>query len=227
MIRQRLYYCILFLAALVCPASAQPPAADTSVGHWIDLFDGSTLFGWHATSDADWSVQDGAITVTGGEPGFLMTNAQFGDFELELEFAAPAETNSGVFVRSAAEPQDPAADCLEINIAPVSHPFPTGSIVARQRANRIPARTTTPGDRCRSAPMATGSKCPSTGEQVGLLSGDRPVAWPSCPAAQFGARAIPPHPPAAAEDAINIQRPRHDRLADAPGNAGRVYRGKR
>ena len=31
---------------------------------WIALFDGETLFGWKANSEADWKVQDGAIVLT-------------------------------------------------------------------------------------------------------------------------------------------------------------------
>jgi hypothetical protein len=72
-----------------------------------------------------------------------MTNCQFGDFQLQLEFAAPTETNSGVFLRTGTEPKDPASDCLEINIAPRANPFPTGSLVARQRGRETAANDDT------------------------------------------------------------------------------------
>lgn len=100
---------------------------------WIELFDGQSLFGWRATSDADWQVTDGAIHVTGGERGFLMTTTPFADYELHVEFRAPAATNSGIFLRTSGDPQDPARDCYELNIAPPSNPFPTGSLVGRGR----------------------------------------------------------------------------------------------
>ena len=32
------------------------------------------------------------------------------------------------------KPNDPASDCYELNIAPADNPFPTGSLVARQKA---------------------------------------------------------------------------------------------
>lgn len=100
---------------------------------WISLFDGETLFGWTPTSEANWKVEEGAITVSEGAEGFLMTNSEFGDYELQLEFKAPASTNSGVFLRTPFEPKDPAKDCYELNIAPPENDFPTGSFVFRRR----------------------------------------------------------------------------------------------
>src|SRR5688572_29219282 len=66
---------------------------------WIQLFDGETLYGWKASSDADWKVADGVITVSSGKPGLLCTTSPFADYELRVDFRAPAETNSGVFLR--------------------------------------------------------------------------------------------------------------------------------
>ncbi len=106
---------------------------------WILLFDGKTLFGWEAESEVDWQVVDGTIRATQGELGLLRNTTEFADFVLDVDFRAPAETNSGVFVRSAAKPTDPAKDCYEINIAPASHPYPTGSIVERARGRNLPA----------------------------------------------------------------------------------------
>ncbi|WP_428305279.1 3-keto-disaccharide hydrolase [Lacipirellula sp.] len=100
---------------------------------WISLFDGETLFGWTPTSKADWKVDDGAIAASEGDEGFLMTNSEFGDYELHIEFKAPATTNSGVFLRTPLKPTDPAKDCYELNIAPDDNPFPTASLVARHK----------------------------------------------------------------------------------------------
>jgi hypothetical protein len=100
---------------------------------WIQLFDGETLFGWRPTGGAKWEVKDGEIRTDGKKPGFLMSTTEWGDYELSVEFRAPKSTNSGVFLRSAAKPKDPAKDCYELNIAPASNPFPTGSLVARQK----------------------------------------------------------------------------------------------
>lgn len=107
---------------------------------WIQLFDGETLYGWTATSDAQWTVSDGAIRVSSGPAGFLRHNSEFGDYALHLEFQAGPETNSGVFVRSVDQPTDPAVDCQEVNIAPPENPFPLGSLVARAKAGAIPVK---------------------------------------------------------------------------------------
>jgi hypothetical protein len=101
---------------------------------WIQLFDGETLFGWHATSNADWQVAEGEIRVGAGNPGFLTTATQFSDFELYVEFKADEQTNSGIFLRTPLYPSDPAKDCYELNIAPATNPFPTGSLVGRAKA---------------------------------------------------------------------------------------------
>jgi len=99
---------------------------------WISLFDGQSLMGWKAESEADWHVQDKAILVTSGQPGLLRTTSQFSDFELRLEFLADPDTNSGIFVRTSAKPNSPIDGCYEINlIRPGLHDFPTGSIVGR------------------------------------------------------------------------------------------------
>ena len=100
---------------------------------WISLFDGKTMFGWQPTSEADWQVKGGTLKVTSGKPGFLMTTTEFADYELHVEFKAPATTNSGIFLRTPLQPKDPAKDCYEVNIAPIDDPYPTGAIVARKK----------------------------------------------------------------------------------------------
>lgn len=101
---------------------------------WIALFDGQTLFGWHAASDADWRVEEGAIVVSSGEKGLLHTNVQFGDYVLRLDFLSEPGANSGIFLHTPPVPEDPAVDCYELNIADADNPFPTGSLVGRAKA---------------------------------------------------------------------------------------------
>jgi hypothetical protein len=102
---------------------------------WILLFDGETNFGWTASSEANWKVADGAISVSSGQPGLLCTTSEFADYVLKLEFRCPAETNSGVFLRTPLKPTDPHSDCYELNIAAAGvSPFYTGSFVGRQKA---------------------------------------------------------------------------------------------
>lgn len=106
---------------------------------WISLFDGQSLYGWQANSNANWEVVAGAIRVSAGEPGLLCTTTEFANFVLQLEFRAAEKTNSGVFVRTAASvgPNDVDRECYEINIAPSENPFPTGSIVKRHKASSV------------------------------------------------------------------------------------------
>ena len=107
---------------------------------WIALFDGQTLFGWQPHSQADWKVEDGAIVVAGGEKGLLCTSVQFSDFVLKADFQAAKGTNSGIFLRTApvVGPDDIKTKCYELNIAPADNPFPTGSLVGRQKAKEVP-----------------------------------------------------------------------------------------
>lgn len=105
---------------------------------WIRLFDGRTLFGWQANSDADWRIENGAIVVDSGEPGLLNTTSEFRDYELKVEFRCDPQTNSGIFLRTGDSPGDVARDCYELNIAPGDNPFPTGSLVQRQQVSAVP-----------------------------------------------------------------------------------------
>ncbi len=102
---------------------------------WVRLFDGHTLFGWEIESQANWAVNDQAITVDSGENGLLCTSVAWADYELRLEFKSAADTNSGIFLRTPLKPLDPAIDCYEVNIAPGDNLFPTGSIVQRQKVS--------------------------------------------------------------------------------------------
>jgi hypothetical protein len=110
----------------------QLPASQLRDG-WVQLFDGVTLYGWQTVGDATWRVQAGTIFGDGKQPGFLRTTTPFGDFELRLEFQAPNQTNSGVFLHTGTTPHLPQYECYELNIAPPDNPFPTGSYVHRQK----------------------------------------------------------------------------------------------
>ncbi len=96
---------------------------------WVDLFDGKTLTGWTNQGDANWHVEDGTLTADTGDVCLLTTAKQYENYELEVEFKAMVGGNSGVFLNSEAKVTNEAVDCYEINIAPPSNPFPTGSIV--------------------------------------------------------------------------------------------------
>lgn len=89
-----------FLTAILL--SSLPLAAEDG---WTSLFDGKSLDGWkHSTlGTAKYSVVDGTIkgeTVEGSPNSFLLSNEQYGDFELEFEVKVHDSLNSGVQIRS-------------------------------------------------------------------------------------------------------------------------------
>jgi hypothetical protein len=103
---------------------------------WINLFDGTSLFGWKSNSDGvNWSVHEGTITADSGPKGLLLTTVPWADYELHCEFQMAAGGNSGIFLRTLEQPAEVTADCYELNIVD-THPsgFLTGSFVGRQKA---------------------------------------------------------------------------------------------
>ena len=108
------------------------PEAELADG-WISLFDGQTLFGWHADSDANWRVEEGSIVVDQGTKGLLHTTTRFADYVLKLEFRSAPGTNSGVFLHTPPTIEDVSQDVYELNIADADNPFPTGSLVQRKK----------------------------------------------------------------------------------------------
>ena len=66
---------------------ASPPPSDKE---WIDLFNGRNLDGWNAPNAArSWSVKNNALVNHAHGPN-LVTNGEFQDFELEMEFPCRA-----------------------------------------------------------------------------------------------------------------------------------------
>ena len=52
---------------------------------WIQLFDGTTDYGWKPRGDAQWTVTDGAVVSEAGKAGSLCTTTEFGDGILHVE----------------------------------------------------------------------------------------------------------------------------------------------
>jgi len=107
----------LFPALALASALAAPPLRAADDG-FISLFDGQTLKGWHASaktghsaasknqSGGKWVVEDGAIVGSQdipGNGGILITDEQFGDFEVVLEMRNDFGPDSGLFLRSTEE----------------------------------------------------------------------------------------------------------------------------
>lgn len=81
-------------------------------GGWISLFDGRSLAGWHTNPDkighgmgGRWTIEDRAIVGQqdppgSGNGGILLTDREFGDFELTIEMKPDWGVDSGLFLRS-------------------------------------------------------------------------------------------------------------------------------
>ncbi len=137
---------LLLLALLLAVAATPLEAAETRPNQlaaeeladgWVLLFDGQTLFGWKPADKADeinWTVADGVITASEGQPGLLHTTSQFTDYQLKVDFRSAPGGNSGVFLRTSPKPADVTRDGYELNIADTADSeFPSGSFVNRQR----------------------------------------------------------------------------------------------
>lgn len=115
-----------------------PLTPEEQAAGWINLFDGQSLFGWKSNNDeVNWHVVEGAITSNEGPKGLLLTSVPYANFELIAEFQMEAGGNSGIFLRTPANPTDPTKDCYELNIVD-EHPsgFLTGSLVGRVKTEQ-------------------------------------------------------------------------------------------
>jgi hypothetical protein len=69
-------------------------------GKWEKLFDGKTLTGWHSWLEPNvlpqWKVEDGAIVLADKGGKDLVTDKEYGDFELELDWKISEGGNSGI-----------------------------------------------------------------------------------------------------------------------------------
>ena len=83
---------------------------------WIALFDGTSLDGFHTLGEAEWNIIDGYVEADGYTGSYLVTNEDYGDFELELEFWPGLQSNSGVYIRNSSSEKISADAGYEINI---------------------------------------------------------------------------------------------------------------
>ncbi|GAB3936559.1 3-keto-disaccharide hydrolase [Larkinella terrae] len=81
---------------------------------WITLFDGKSLAGWHSYLKPDvspkWKVEDGCIVLTEKGAGDLLTDNEYEDFELELEWKISEGGNSGIIYHVNEAPEFKTAD---------------------------------------------------------------------------------------------------------------------
>jgi hypothetical protein len=106
-----------FLLSLILGATLAVRADDAVPKGFEPLFNGKNLTGWKVMggkADA-WGADAGVLFVKGGGGGWLMTEKEYGDFELLLEYKLPEKGNSGVALRAPLQGQ-PHYDGMEIQI---------------------------------------------------------------------------------------------------------------
>jgi hypothetical protein len=97
---------VIGVAAVAYAQPARPintlTQAERAAG-WKLLFNGKDLNQWRVYRKPDvapqWTIEDGAITLTAGGAGDLMTREEYGDFELSLDWKISPGGNSGVIYR--------------------------------------------------------------------------------------------------------------------------------
>jgi hypothetical protein len=108
---------LLSWSLFACLTVATSQTSVTLAADWKPLFNGKDLSGWKSIDgpEASWQVEDGLLYCTGKGSGWLSTDKEYGDFELELEFKSPKAGNSGVFLRAPHE-GNPAFAGMEIQV---------------------------------------------------------------------------------------------------------------
>lgn len=95
---------LLCLTTLLSGELGRGTADDTPPAGFTSLFNGKDLSGWRVNEEGKldrWGAAEGLLFTRGAGGGWLMTEEEYGDFELLLEFRLPRAGNSGVALRSA------------------------------------------------------------------------------------------------------------------------------
>ena len=153
-------------------------------GASIELFDGKTLGGWHKNpqrighgTGGIWRVEDGTITGEqdppgSGNGGVLLTDRQFGDFELSIDMQPDWGVCSGLFLRG-----NDRGQCIQMMVdyhdaGNVGHLYGEGTFGFNTRTFDINGKY----DAAKQLVGLTTAK-PQTIDQVGLLSSCTPAAF--------------------------------------------------
>ncbi len=97
---------VVLAAVILSACSSGKNAMNSSESKgWQKLFDGKTTSGWHtygkSAAGTDWKVADGAIFLdaknrTSGQGGDLVTNEEFTNYHLKLDWKISRNGNSGI-----------------------------------------------------------------------------------------------------------------------------------
>ena len=99
-----LLYFFCSAASLIQPNNIQVNPIITDHEGWQILFDGKTTNGWHTygktTVNERWKIADGALYIdnTVKEGGDIVTNEEFDNYDLKLEWKISKNGNSGIII---------------------------------------------------------------------------------------------------------------------------------
>lgn len=114
----------LLLVLAVCGLSLLPGSdlAGQEAPEFVPLFNGKDLTGWKQfTGKPVWKVEDGLLVCEGDGGGWIGTEKEYGDFEVQLEYKLKPGGNSGVYIR-APQKGHISRDGIEIQLLDDLHP---------------------------------------------------------------------------------------------------------
>jgi hypothetical protein len=91
------------IAVLLALSPARPAEKERNIPEgFTPLFDGKDLDGWKVFGGKEdaWGVEDGMIVTKSGGGGWLLTEKEYGDFEIRVDFKMSEGGNSGVALRA-------------------------------------------------------------------------------------------------------------------------------
>ena len=110
------FYNLLTVAAVLLAGcgTGKNTMNGSNANGWQKLFDGKTTTGWHTygkpTAGTDWKIVDGALFLdagnkTAGQGGDLVTNEEFTNYHLKLEWKISKGGNSGIIFNVNEDPK--------------------------------------------------------------------------------------------------------------------------
>lgn len=126
------------LAALGCGLGVGRTRAQTAAG-WTSLFDGKSMDAFTPVGNVNWRIEGTDLVADNGD-GFLVTKADYQDFELRAEFFVEEKTNSGIFIRCTDPQTISSKTSYEVNIWDTrpEQKYGTGAIVGVAAVDPMP-----------------------------------------------------------------------------------------
>jgi len=107
---------VIATAACVALLSVAASAQDAK---WVTIVDGKTMGDFGKVGSANWRIADGALVadkLEGKDPAYLVTKEKYKNFQIQAEFWADDDVNSGIFIRCNSATAIDAKNCYEVNI---------------------------------------------------------------------------------------------------------------